>query len=560
MGNYNDSLFNYVLECLKRYCELDPLCGTIKHIDELYQVFKDILKENGITDDSSAEEIFEVFLVTIWDKISPISHRSWEISKLICEYCLKWSEMTIGTGKNAKVVRPPYVMNGSSLSCSITYNEKTYLFDSISGSTMKFCMKDNKKQTISVSVSIKAAFTVNDDKKTPVKPSFKSPEGDNLELVKIDGLGRESLWHFKGEDYVQRSTLIQINQYIAKRYTDAKNYAEWGKNIRSNLSKSVNETGNHASYKRPARDWQDYSGADLGKAHPDTIVNYLTDFYNNLSAKEMQDNLNNYCIGIDCSGFVTRALAYVMEHVKDSLKEEENYMVQIKTLGSLSGIKDNKFDQKRLNEKKYRVYNSATYLKLYRKKQDLGNVYLDDNAEYNSLDIIGSKLLYLFKIKEVKGKKTLECVLINKDLNPADKPEISSLRPGDIITMAKSAKEELFATNFHIAIVCRVGVDQKGPYFITADSSPTTLLKTINDIKDETYSVLKRPDAFDPIKADDLIEDDHKKDGLKKEKKDNYHQKGNGVRFVLHRDFGFFNSKEVLAFRRPYALDRYYRK
>lgn len=552
MGNYNDSLFNYVLECLKRYCELDPLCGTIKHIDELYQVFKDILKENGITDDSSAEEIFEVFLVTIWDKISPISHRSWEISKLICEYCLKWSEMTIGTGKNAKVVRPPYVMNGSSLSCSITYNEKTYLFDSISGSTMKFCMKDNKKQTISVSVSIKAAFTVNDDKKTPVKPSFKSPEGDNLELVKIDGLGRESLWHFKGEDYVQRSTLIQINQYIAKRYTDAKNYAEWGKNIRSNLSKSVNETGNHASYKRPARDWQDYSGADLGKAHPDTIVNYLTDFYNNLSAKEMQDNLNNYCIGIDCSGFVTRALAYVMEHMKDSLSIDDNYRVQIKTIGPTVDVSHNQVDGQKLSNKEYRVNNAASYMKLYRDKQDAGNVYLSDDADFNSLDLIGSKLLFLFNVSEVNKTKVLECKLINHDLNPSDTPMITSLRPGDIITMALSAgkgKEEKFATGFHIAIICEVGIDQEGPYFITADSSPSNLAETVDYINKKhsnpsAYSILQRPNSKDIINTTNP----------------KTNQSGSGVRYILHRDFGFFNSKEVLAFRRPYALDRYYRK
>ena len=110
MGNYND-FFNFVLECLKRYCELNPLCSTIIRIDELVQEFKDYLEENGITVDSNADEIFAVFLSTFLDKINPVRPKKRQISALICEYCLKWSEMTIKKdGKPDKVVRPPYVL------------------------------------------------------------------------------------------------------------------------------------------------------------------------------------------------------------------------------------------------------------------------------------------------------------------------------------------------------------------------------------------------------------------------------------------------------------------
>ncbi len=444
MGNYNDDLFNFVLECLKRYCELDPLCSTIIRIDELVQEFKDYLEENGITVDSNADEIFAVFLSTFLDKINPVRPKKRQISALICEYCLKWSEMTIGTGQDAKVVRPPYVLNS---------------------------------------------------------------------LIK-----------------------------------DKRDLEGWNNSGKSNLRKSVKPESERKEF-----DYQDYGGSEIGKAHPDTIVNFLTQHCSTLSASAMQEKLEKFCIGADCTGFVTRTLAYVMERMK------WNSQIQYKTIGPNDDdytTEEEKTGRKHLKlGKKSRLNTAASFFKFYMEdssEKQYDHIYIRDSKTVTNQTkpienhlgddiIVGSRLIYRFKKIDDKAKK-VDWDLINKDFNPEDEPRITNLRPGDIITMDK---DDSFWSSFHIAIICNVGVDQIGPYFITADSSIFTLAGS--DAKAPSNFILQRPDALDTV-------------NLSAPQKLPPHQKGNGVRYVLHRGFDFFSRyKNVYDFRRPYAFDLYYR-
>ena len=442
MGNYNDDLFNFMLECLKRYCELDPLCGTIKRIDELYQVFKEYLKEIGITDDSTAEEIFEVLLSTILDKIDPTRPKSREISALICEYCLKWSEMTIKKdGAPDKVVRPPYVL-------------------------------------------------------------------------------REDI----------------------KRATDEETTKDMERVAQSRKSEKT----------RGEYDYQYYRGEDIGKAHPDTIVNYLTKHCSSLNASDMRKKLEKLFVGADCTGFVSRAIEYVMEQKKWTS------LIQFKTIGPIVDglLTKDKLTLINLN-KSSRLNNAASFFKFYmhdKTEAAHDHIYFKESgtvtyetqpiADHQSdMMMMGSRLIYRFK---VNGEK-VEWDRMNKDFNPGDEPRITSLLPGDIIAMANT---EDFKSGFHIAIICYVGVDQDGPFFITADSSPLSPTKSINKInergKSATYSILKSPD---PQKYTETVDPNNL---LMREN-------GDGVRYILHRDFGYFNLKKFLAFRRPYAFDLYYR-
>lgn len=442
MGNYND-FFNFVLECLKRYCELNPLCSTIIRIDELVQEFKDYLEENGITVDSNADEIFAVFLSTFLDKINPVRPKKRQISALICEYCLKWSEMTIKKdGKPDKVVRPPYVL-------------------------------------------------------------------------------REDI----------------------KRATDEETTKDMERVAQSRKSEKT----------RGEYDYQYYRGEDIGKAHPDTIVNYLTKHCSSLNASDMRKKLEKLFVGADCTGFVTRTLAYVMERMK------WNSQIQYKTIGPNDDVyttEEEKTGRKHLKlGKNSRLNTAASFFKFYMEdssEKQYDHIYIRDSKTVTNQTkpienhlgddiIVGSRLIYRFKKVDDKAKK-VDWDLINKDFNPEDEPRITNLRPGDIITMDK---DDSFWSSFHIAIICNVGVDQIGPYFITADSSIFTLAGS--DAKAPSNFILQRPDALDTV-------------NLSTPQKLPPHQKGNGVRYVLHRGFDFFSRyKSVYDFRRPYAFDLYYR-
>ncbi|MBP5625798.1 MAG: hypothetical protein J6W98_02655 [Bacteroidales bacterium] len=583
----NEKLGFYVKECVKRYGESHQLCPSVSEygLGFWLKVVQKELMQMGITD-YSPEEIFETFLATYLDKINPVNEQTKKISELLCAYGLQWSEMTIKEdGKPDKVVRPPYVINGTKPSGVVTYNGEKYSLDHLGKKAMVFTKKDVELE-MEISKADGASsysFTING---VAVSPEFKTSGGKTITLVKSEGYGEEARWYFisasEKVNYVKRGRyLFEITKRLAKRYSNdtckawdatnntKSNYTTWKDTVKSKLSSSVKK-----STERLSHDYQSYPGEATGKAHPDTIVHFLSDCCVGKTEEQLKAVLDTFCIGADCSGFVSRAIAYVMQNMGWT------YMAQFKTIGPLSESHAVKNDQKvyTLNVGPSDVlYESCTYYKLYRNNDDIvyDNIYIrDSNSVVNkpitrqeeqtllsSNLLLGSRLIYRFRKETVeeeqivngKKKKTSKKVIkwdrINKDLTNDSTPQITSLRPGDIVTMSSSPS---FGSDFHIAIICNVGIDLTGPYFITADSTPYTLKESIDNIttrKTNLYSVLKRPNAFETVKADDL---DEKKAG-------HYNQKGNGVRYILHRDFGFFNGSDYLAFRRPYAFSLYYR-
>ena len=449
----------------------------------------------------------------------------------------------------------------------------------------------------------KIRVTDKDGKELPgLSPDFK-----NGSLVEIADLG-ERVWRFdKAEkksitrlNLVQgKGSLFYGNSYLSKRYEEA-NYNHWkdqwdeseedgGK--KSSVLTLLEKSQKSCKEKRdrnPLRNYQDYTGASIGKSHPDVIKYFLENFYGSHTDSEMVSVLENFSIGIDCSGFVTRAIAYVMENMDyefsddDKKRTEANLKVQYKTLWLLSGkrIKDDKDFEKYyrlLTEGKECLNNGAPKLKFYcdnpndtsndyvykvsyktesKKSKTLVRVYdnkeiidtkyankseIDDDPESN--EVMGSRLIYRF----YQGKLDR----INKFINPEDDPQITSLRPGDIITMSDSESFDRDG-GFHIVLICDVGYDIEGPFFITADSSPSTLKESLKKIEDRkkgnVYSILKRPDSKEPITKEELDENKVKAN-----------QRGTGVRYILHRDLQYFNNKKYLAFRRPYVFDLLYR-
>lgn len=433
-----------------------------------------------------------------------------------------------------------------------------------------------------------------------LKPDFKN--GSLIEIADIDKGIR--FWRFEKNDgkIIKRLNLKQIdnsvfwgNYYMSKRYEEA-NYSQWtvrwdeseedGAKKRS-ASKLLEQSQTECKKKRdnlqPSRDYQFYGESSVGKAHPDCIKYFLENFYSNHTGSEMLSVLENFCIGIDCSGFVSRTIAYVLEnldydfsHSHDDRKSTEaNLMAQYKSLGLHSGdkFKDEDIEKyhvmlSKVSDRTKSMNTAATFFKsfydnpddtahdyvykvtfeaksktdktlvpVYNNKEAMDTAYsgkpdIDDNLE--SSQIMGSRLIFRFK----NGKLDR----INKFINPEDDPQITSLRPGDIVTMAL---DQNFKDGFHIAIVCNVGIDLDGPYFITADSSPSTIAESVNSIgkKKKKAAILKRPDSSEPVDISNL----------------STNQNGSGVRYVLHRDFKFFDVRPFLAFRRPYAFDRYYR-
>ena len=546
----------FVIECLKHYAEKHGVCPDERLDDIAFWV--NFINEELIREgyaDNDPQEILDVFLTVFLSRINPVNERTREIAGLVSRYAMKWTHMEIrNDGQPLKVVRPPYVLNGTRLSCTVDYKGDTYSFKIIRGQEMKFSRKGSPDLYVTVKNKDTAEFTVKDTGEK-LAPVFKSPGGATISLISIEGFEKESRWHFKDKSkkagkenviYVEKGDLIEVNDYLANRYDDA-NYDGWVRSVKSDLAKCVNGSnkGNYKVYQRAPRDYQHYGGEDVGKAHPDTIVHYLQDYCPSLTDAQMKAILDNNCIGIDCSGFVSRTLAYVMENMADvqadDKNDDTNYRLQIKTVGPISGESNNKVEASALAAKSLKLNTAASFMKLYRNTvdKDGDQGYRTDDEDFNSLELIGSKLLFLFS----KGKKNvLACTKINRELNPSDKPEITSLRPGDIVTMGL---DEKFKGGFHIAIVCNVGIDLDGPYFITADSSPSTIAESVSSIrkKKKNAMILKRPDSFDPVDISKL----------------GTNQDGSGVRYVLHRDFGFFDVRPFLAFRRPYAFDRYYR-
>lgn len=580
----NEKLGYYVTECVKRYGESHHLCPGVTEygLGFWVKVVQEELAQMEITD-YSPEEIFETFLAAYLDEINPVNEQTKKISELLCAYGLQWSEMTIKEeGKPDKVVRPPYVINGTKPSGVVTYNGETYSLHHLGTKAMVFSKKkvELEMEVTKADGASSCSFTING---VSVTPEFKTFGGKKITLVKSEGYGEEARWYFKAGsekiNYVKRGRyLFEITKRLTKRYSDdtctawdtntdkKSNYTTWKDTVKSKLSSSVKKSGERTSY-----DFQSFAGEAIGKAHPDTIVKFLRDHCAQKTDKQMKDVLDTFCIGADCSGFVSRAIAFVMQNM------EWPHMVQFKTIGPLSEalvVKDSQ-GLHTLDVSPSNVLNDAcSYYKLYRYKDDIeyDNIYIRDsgsvvnepiteayeNSLLSSKLLMGSRLIYRFRkvtVEEiVNGKKTPKTVIkwdrINKDLTKDHIPQITSLRPGDIVTMASTSS---FSGGFHVAIICNVGIDMIGPYFITADSTPSTLKESIDGIisrkKTDMYSVLKRPNAFETVKAADL---DEKKAG-------HYNQKGNGVRYILHRDFGFFHGSDYLAFRRPYAFSLYYR-
>lgn len=363
----------------------------------------------------------------------------------------------------------------------------------------------------------------------------------------------------KGTNIIRPPYVINKSSYLTNR-NKKENKDEWKKTVLPRLSQCLKSYSENLDY-------QDFGGSAVGKAHPDTIFNYLSRFCAEMDQETMQAELVRFCIGIDCSGFVSRALAYVMQHMGWGFK------TQFKTIGPNkdSLLADNKALGKILSPKldfSNKLNTAASFFKLYRNRDDkrydyiyvkadkkaVNNVQGDD---INDVRLMGSRLIYRFKrayLKKeetVNGKKKKKYIgylnwdrvnlVYSNDLNP----QITNLRPGDIITIASN---ETFENDFHIAIICDVGFDLKGPFFITADSSPSDLAATVAFINDKhrhpsSYTILQSPDSMIPV---DLANP-------------RTNQSGSGVRYILHRDFEFFNFSSYVAFRRPYAFDLYYR-
>lgn len=91
-------------------------------------------------------------------------------------------------------------------------------------------------------------------------------------------------------------------------------------------------------------DFQSFSGELHGKAHPDTIKNYLNKICSNTNCSpniNFEKHLHEWAIGIDCSGFVVRAIATVMSKLNMS-EEEQNNTIKFKEV---------KVDEKRIVNK-----------------------------------------------------------------------------------------------------------------------------------------------------------------------------------------------------------------
>jgi len=597
-----DELNIYVLESLKQYGERHQLCPSVSlgNFREWIRIVEQDLALANITD-YTPQEILEVFLSVYMKHINPVNDKTEKISKFVCEYCRQWSEMTIVTSQGTNVVRPPYVINGTKPTGTVNYDGVDYYFHHLDSGkkVMVFNLprevkqknpdkKDKLEMTVSKADGASSYSFTTDG--VNVSPKFKTFEGEELTLKGFEGYEEEDRWFFisggASVNYVKRGKyLFKITTRLANRYSDdvctvwdttptananananaktKSNYTTWKETVKSKLSGSANDSG-----KRPAYDYQSYAGEAIGKAHPDTIVKFLRDHCATKNSEQMQAVLNTFCIGADCSGFVSRAIAYVMQNMNWTR------LVQFKTIGPLSeaSVKEEKGAHTLKLGSKDVLNDACSYYKLYRKKDDTvyDNIYSRDDdkvfnapiteqAEKNLLSsdlLMGSRLIYRFQKKKVtveeivngKKKKTSKEVImwdrINKDLTQDSVPQITSLRPGDIVTMSTRSN---FEGGFHVAIICYVGIDLDGPYFITADSTPASLKESFDKIKSSHYQVLKRPDPQQYKETVDI-------------KNLSINEQGNGVRYILHRDFGFFNLRPFLAFRRPYAFDLFYRE
>ncbi len=206
------------------------------------------------------------------------------------------------------------------------------------------------------------------------------------------------------------------------------------KGERDKVEKALESTKKHIE--QGEGDFQKLRGETVGKAHPEVIRIYLNKYYEGKkSVSGIEQHLKNYAIGIDCSGFVSRAIAHVMTQLGIS-KE-----IQFETLG-----KDGEY-----------LKTNATTLNPVNKADSIkeGRIIFSGKS--------GSIPLFLIK----KEKKTYNIVnkkkvIKIKETNPY-LYVLTRLRPGDIV-IKKPEKQVI-----HIYIVVSVGKN----YIVLSDSTST---------------------------------------------------------------------------------------
>ncbi len=303
------------------------------------------------------EEWIKVIIAILFEDCSQFRGEE-KISCLLKEYIKQWTEMEVNVGDEIIKVRPPYVMNGDYY----------------------------KRQ----------------------KNGYKVWKTYEIEIE--DRKKKEVLCYKIGKN---TAYFVTMNEHLKPR--SKCNYEEW-KKIKEQLKKS------RLNIQRIDFDYQSLKGEKVGKAHPETIKRYINEKYTGKkTVKGIEGHLKNYAIGIDCSGFVSRAIATVMARAKFNQDDLQN-----KTL----------------------VF-----------------------SKNNKIIITNAILGYIQKSTKETINKTV--LAAGTDYNNEG---IKVLKPGDVITKTKGV-------GYHVAIIYEVGYDKDNEewYYKTADASPIKSPKRIVD-------------------------------------------------------------------------------
>lgn len=252
---------------------------------------------------------------------------------------------------------------------------------------------------------------------------------------------------------------------------------------------NYNETFNFQLYGSSNMD----ANSRFGKGAPDLMYNVSSYLYNRLDSnekKQFKKYLHNFGIGVDCSGYVSRALSFVMNKLQVPIG------IQIRTLGPGYGrVKSNcttlatNCNTKENGVTYYYFQDSSisgSYLLLTREnaqkistglttwfssKNDFINYipFIIPNSEDNKqMDQINDLIL----ITKLTKKKDESKNIFGAEIKEESLSSSTKLQPGDIITTSNPS--------FHVKIVSKVNNDSYSHHQSTSSNRTGVIESTID--------------------------------------------------------------------------------
>lgn len=370
---------------------------------------------------------------------------------------------------------------------------------------------DTKPRTTDDDIKTKYQKVEDEIKKIEQKSSYSlyaKIKGDDSEItpisnyVKKEGIDEKKYNKLKEKEKKKYIEEQNENEIIYHKTNDEGTHIIIDKTLYENTNENIicftkdsennyNETFNFQLYGSSNID----ANSRFGKGAPDLMYNVSYYLYNRLDSnekKQFKKYLQNFGIGVDCSGYVSRALSFVMNKLQVPIG------IQIRTLGPGYGrVKSNcttlatNCNTKENGVTYYYFQDSSisgSYLLLTREnaqkistglttwfssKNDFINYmpFIIPNSEDNKqMDQINDLIL----ITKLTKKKDESKNIFGAEIKEESLSSSTKLQPGDIITTSNPS--------FHVKIISKVNNDSYSHHQSTS-SNRTGVIESTIDVK-----------------------------------------------------------------------------